>query len=165
MHLTGPICRALPPTGCTATCGNAGVKTTTRTCISSAGQAVDAYLCGNCKTSSAPCPAVAACLQTTLEPTVSAYVRVRTDQLCGLQRFVCCVLRSRSKCVLALFACTGPCLSRSLHFPFCSVLDLSHFGQIRPSHSHLVNLQLCACICERIGMSMFLCRCILKCVG
>ena len=61
-------CQDSFPTGCTATCGNAGVRTTTRTCISSAGQAVDAHFCGNCVTSSVPCPAVAACLQTTIGP-------------------------------------------------------------------------------------------------
>ena len=67
-------CQASAPTGCTATCGNAGVQTTTRTCISSAGQAVDSYWCqeqaaqglrvtgATCVTSTTPCPAIQQCM-------------------------------------------------------------------------------------------------------
>ena len=60
-------CEASTPTGCTATCGYAehrptSIRTTTRTCISSAGQAVDSYLCGNCATSTTTCPAIPECM-------------------------------------------------------------------------------------------------------
>ena len=54
-------CQVSAPTGCSATCGSAGVRTTTRTCISSAGAAAQAYLCGNCETSITPCQSVPAC--------------------------------------------------------------------------------------------------------
>ena len=52
---------SLAPTGCTATCGDAGVRTTTRTCMSPLWEPVASSFCSNCVSSTSPCPAVPAC--------------------------------------------------------------------------------------------------------
>ena len=54
-------CQVLGSTGCTATCGSAGFFGHTCACMSSNGAPAQAYLCGNCETSSTPCPPVPAC--------------------------------------------------------------------------------------------------------
>ena len=56
-------CQVSAPTACYATCGNAGVRTTTRTCMSSTGAPAAASSCSNCETSTSPCPAVPPCTQ------------------------------------------------------------------------------------------------------
>ena len=108
---TGPTCRASAPTGCTTTCGNAGVRTTTRTCISSAGQAVNAYLCGNCVTSSTPCPAIPACTHASMCLQVCWCARVpHANDHAQLLVPMCCHVRTcnhTNKMQICMFAGTN----------------------------------------------------------